>query len=459
MKQFGIVQNQKSGEEVAKVNRGRSHDDVRYWQGKVFRKPYRQGGEYREAADFSVRLQFAGRREYFNLGTPNRAAAAERVREIYRHLAANGWEATLSLYKPRPNTAAGGPVRTVGDFIETLRASETGNLQTFEDYVGRFRQIVAGIAGIESSPGRFDVLSGGRKAWLAKTDAVALSQITPEKIRAWKKVRLERAGSHRAKERSARVSANSTLRRAASLFAKRRLARAGLSSIDRPFAGVEFERRPSSRYRSTFDIAELTASAQAELGSEEFKVFLLAGFCGLRRGEIDTLEWSAFRWNQGVLRLEVTEHFGGKSEESIADVDVEAEVLAIFRGDHAQARGGFVIESPLSARHVTRYRHYRCKRTFRRLGAWLRTHGVTGRSPIHTLRKEFGSQVCDRLGVYAASQALRHSDIGVTTRYYLESKRRITPGLGPLLKQPQNVTPLAPGGNETPTGQPERANG
>jgi integrase len=185
----------------------------------------------------------------------------------------------------------------------------------------------------------------------------------------------------------------------------------------------------------------------------------LAGFCGLRRGEIDTLEWSAFRWDQAVLRLEVTEHFAGKSEESIADVDLEEEVLAIFRGHHALARSEFVVESPLPARHVTTYRHYRCRKTFRRLGAWLRSHGVVGKSPIHTLRKEFGSQVCDKLGVYAASQALRHSDIGVTTRYYLDSKRRITPGLGSLLKQPRNITELTGAGKDGPVGPPESAHG
>jgi hypothetical protein len=34
---------------------------------------------------------------------------------------------------------------------------------------------------------------------------------------------------------------------------------------------------------------------------------------GLRRDEIDKLGWSSFRWAQGVLRLELTEHFAGKT--------------------------------------------------------------------------------------------------------------------------------------------------
>jgi integrase len=453
------VRTEKCGQEMAKVARGYSHSDLRYWQDKVFRKRYLQDGSYRETADYSVRLQFAGRREYFNLGTPNKAAAAATARQIHQYLRANGWEATLAKYKPRPGQAVVGSITTVGEFVTALRSVETGNLQTFEDYAGRFYRIAAWVAGIETSARRFDVKGQGHTMWLAKVGAVLLSAVTPEKIQAWKQAQLLRAGQHRAKERSARVSVNSVLRRAASLFAKRRLERAGLTDIQNPFATVEYERRPSTRYRSTFDVAQVAAVAQMELGPEEYKAFLLAAFCGLRRGEIDALEWSAFRWDQSVLRLEVTEHFSGKGEESIADVALEEEVLAVFRGFHAAATSRYVIASAISARHVTTYRHYRCKRVFHRLSSWLRAHGVTGKSPIHTLRKEYGSQVCDRLGIYAASQALRHADIGVTARHYLETKRRITPGLGSLLKQPQNVTDLTSADRDGSVGQPESAHG
>jgi integrase len=167
--------------------------------------------------------------------------------------------------------------------------------------------------------------------------------------------------------------------------------------------------------------------------------FLLAAFAGLRRDEIDKLLWTAFRWEEGVLRLEASEHFAGKSAESLADVDLEDEILAIFRGYYAQARGRYVIESAITPRRATTYRHYRAERVFAQL-SWLRMHGVTANCPIHALRKEFGSQVADRLGIYAASTALRHSDI--TAQHYVEHKRRITPGLGSLLRLPQNITPL-----------------
>lgn len=53
-----------------------------------------------------------------------------------------------------------------------------------------------------------------------------------------------------------------------------------------------------------------------ELPAQELKIFLLASMAGLRRNEIDKLEWSAFRWEQSVLRIENSMHFQTKNERS-----------------------------------------------------------------------------------------------------------------------------------------------
>src|SRR5215475_7853958 len=42
----------------------------------------------------------------------------------------------------------------------------------------------------------------------------------------------------------------------------------------------------------------------------------------------------------------------------------------------------------------------------------------------------YGSQVCDRLGIYAASRALRRASVAVTAAHYLDKKSRVTSGLG-----------------------------
>jgi hypothetical protein len=75
---------------------------------------------------------------------------------------------------------------------------------------------------------------------------------------------------------------------------------------------------------------------------------------------------------------------------------------------------------------------YRCKETIKSLSDWLKEKGLKTK-PLHTLRKEFGSVVCDLHGIYAASLALGHTNIGFTARYYLDKKGRTTVGLGHLL--------------------------
>ena len=60
----------------------------------------------------------------------------------------------------------------------------------------------------------------------------------------------------------------------------------------------------------------------------------------------------------------------------------------------------------------------------RSLLSWLRAKGVVSKTPLHTLRKQFGSEIHARYGLLAASEALRHGGVGVTARHYIENKQR-----------------------------------
>ncbi len=115
-----------------------------------------------------------------------------------------------------------------------------------------------------------------------------------------------------------------------------------------PFSGIKAETVRVPRYRSTFNLAELLESAREELAlqyPEQYKIFLLGAMAGLRRNEIDVLPWSAFRFDEGVIRIETTEHYRPKSHNSEGDVRVDPELLEIFQGYYARRKGGFVIES------------------------------------------------------------------------------------------------------------------
>ena len=176
-------------------------------------------------------------------------------------------------------------------------------------------------------------------------------------------------------------------------------------------------------------IADMAARPDPKLGVRD------PGRAMLRR--LTRLEYNNTVRDLFGLRL-----FQPKSESSTGDIEVDPELMEVFRGFRANTKGDFVIESQNAARPDATYSHYRCEREFTALTKWLRAHGVTGNTPLHTLRKEYGSQMCAKHGIYAASHALRHADIAITSQHYLDKKRRATVGMGHLLARAENVVPL-----------------
>jgi integrase len=137
--------------------------------------------------------------------------------------------------------------------------------------------------------------------------------------------------------------------------------------------------------------------------------------------------------------LQATEFFRPKSRESEGDVLVDSELLEILRGYHARTRGEFVIESDCEPDPAAPYEHYRCHRDIVELISWLRSKGVVSRTPLHALRKEFGSQINARYGLTAAQEMLRHADIAVTAAHYVENKQQSVLGFGHLLKSEPTI--------------------
>jgi len=92
---------------------------------------------------------------------------------------------------------------------------------------------------------------------------------------------------------------NSIMRQAKSLFSPDLLAHVSFHKPDKlPLDGVPFYEWESQRYRSKIDIEALIQASLRELPQEQLKIFLLATMAGLRRNEIDKLQWSAFRWDE-----------------------------------------------------------------------------------------------------------------------------------------------------------------
>jgi integrase len=174
-----------------------------------------------------------------------------------------------------------------------------------------------------------------------------------------------------------------------------------------------------------------------------YLIFLLGVAAGLRRKEIDLLEWSAFRFKENTIRVEPTQFFHPKSQDSIAEIQVDPEVMSVFQEHHDKAKGTFVIASRRPPKTVTRGDYYRCQSYFDKLNAWLRSKGVNTQKPLHTLRKEYGSLINKMDGIHAASKALRHADISVTNNFYTDSRARVTPGLGKLFARKKSAKRLS----------------
>ena len=423
--------------------KGYAKTDIRFWMGVLFKPKYTDADRRIEAKNWSVRIQYQGNRRAFSLGTPNQAAAAARAKDIYLHLHANGWERTIARYRPEL-VAKKKQDATIGEFFSEVKAKADGNPKTIEGYCKSFRKIAADIMDIENTPKKFDYRSGGHQRWLEQVHSIPLATIGPNMVQAWKRSFLAKAGNDPVASRQAKVSVNFFLRQARNLFSPDVLRHLDIELPNPlPFTGIQFEPRQSLKYRSEFDIKKLIQTAKDSLSEHQpelFKIFLLAVMAGLRRKEIDLLEWGAFQWQHSCIRIEATRWFQPKSEDSIGDVQVDPEVLEIFRGYRARAIGGFVIESTRRPRLGVTYQYYRCQELFERLTIWLRENGVKDNKPLHVLRKEYGSQICAIHGIHAASRALRHADIRVTNEYYTDSRVRVTPEMGHLLKADSDVT-------------------
>jgi len=408
-----------------------SKSDLRYWERRVtFQTP--------ASRTYSAHIQHDRYRQWINFRTINKEQAAILARKFYDDVRSLGWDETLRRHKGAPAEARKANV-TVGQYLDAVKAASLLYHKTFESYATALRTIASDIHHLNSSR---------RSTWRSQVDSIKLATLSKETIETWANSFVKAAQETRnpLKEQSARTSVNSLIGRARSLFGEKVIARIkDLVELPSPlpFAGVKVEKAKVARYRASFDFLTLIQDAKTELATsepEEFKVFLLAAMAGLRRNEIDKLPWSAFRFEEGILRIEMTEHYRPKTSGSAGDIPLGTEMISIFRGYRAKADDEFVIESENEPDNGKPFEHYRCASVFTRLIGWLRSKGVISRTPLHTLRKEFGSQINAAYGLTAASEMLRHSDITITARHYIEGKRR--PSLDHLLKSERIIIPM-----------------
>ncbi len=439
---------------LAKIKRlPKTHQD--YWSSKLKKRSYQLDGKTVEIPTWQVRLFHLGRESWFNLDTANKATAAVKARDIYLHLISKGWSESLAKFKPDMEVSKDGC--TVGEFLDQVKAVSGLKPVTFEIYGRKFRSVVAGVFNIDGGKRKHDYVNGGHRAWLDKVRAVRLERLTPEKVNDWKVGQFKSASRNPLQLKRAHATVRSLLLSAKALFSddiKKHLTVRLPSPL--PFDGVALPEVGRHRYKSEINPALLLQQARRELAEgfqgegkplhprpELFKIALLALGAGLRRDEIDTLQWTQIKWDRNIIRIETTEHGSTKSADSEADVAVDPGLLEILRGYMPKPgkASQFVIESPIEPRpKATSYHHYRADRLFKQLIVWLRGKGITARNALHSLRKEFGSQICAQGGIYAASVALRHANITITRDHYLDQKTPVVFQVASLLQAKADET-------------------
>ena len=208
--------------EQADAKRTLSRTHVDYWKPRVFRRTYTQNNERREINDLYVRIQHGGRREFFALTTTNRDVAARKAVEIVTFLKANGWDATLSKFKPDAHGEAKVDV-TIGNFLSAVEGLRKLRPGTFANYRNCLRTIVAECFGIREKKGesKYDYRSGdetGNSKWTTRIDEIRIERFTPERVNVWKRERVGAAGHSPVAIAKAKRTVNSYIRCARSLF-------------------------------------------------------------------------------------------------------------------------------------------------------------------------------------------------------------------------------------------------
>jgi len=156
----------------------------------------------------------------------------------------------------------------------------------------------------------------------------------------------------------------------------------------------------------------IRANLRASCKHEAFKVLVLGLCAGLRRGEIDSLLWSQVNLKESHIVVKATDCFSPKSN-SIRKVPIDAEFVRLLKQWNTKSTGRFVVEGVVPKIESDSH-HHRAGRAHAELIQWLHAKGLTARTPLHSLRMEFGSVVCQKACVYGASRLLRRANIAIS---------------------------------------------
>lgn len=412
-----------------------SKADARYWaKGRRLIK-------WEGSPNYSFQVQFKRQRLAFSTRTANKEVAARVAAGIYADLVLLGVEAALAKHKPKP--AKMERVATVGEWIAAAEGVMSVKKATFTHYTRCLRKIVSEIIKVRKTKRRFGPRRGGAKAYRERVEEASLEVLSVTNIQLWRLAYVAKGKGEKEKS-SRRTSCNSTIANAASLFSERKVVKY-LPNLKlpepAPFKGVEFFEDQSTGYKSSIDPKQLLTKAQEDLAENDkpaFTAMLLALATGLRRSEIDSLQWDQVDLEQNRVNVERTSDSGLKTVDSRRHVPFDNRVAKFLKSLKEESSGKYVVPGDGRRRKNPRWgKHYRAEAAWGRLIGWLKANGVKARKPIHELRKELGALVTSAHGIYAASRILRHKRVSTTEKFYADLKEPPIVEVGAWLGDPR----------------------
>lgn len=417
-----------------------------YWKDRLFRNTYTGAdGNKVEIPEWYVRLRFDGETRRVRLHTAEKEAAAAEALSLSGRLSKEGWRA-VEMGQARLQAT-----ESIDSFCETYREVSKGLERpprdiSVDNYVRSLKQFAA-LAGVAT-----------------------LRQLRPEVIEGAREKYRRQA---RAKKRVASAIENTfakILRNSAACFSREMLValkRRGIV-VQNPFAdvkkGIEIKPvvplpesvlqriekevpvlRDGDASAADPSVLPFVASHRKKHGRkpqwraidfrqphpEAYVAVLLALKAGLRANEIDKARWSWFR-NDGkgwILTIAEEEDFtpkgGGQRSirlatdlyEAIAATRKDASIYMLgertARPSYSVADGVITVGPKKKSKE-----HYRRPEVLRTAALWLRLRGLKDASPLHRLRKQFGSTVATAHNLFVAQKYLGHSSPVVTAKHY-----------------------------------------
>jgi integrase len=385
-----------------------------------YRIPSKKGGKTIYTRDFYRRIARGGRQYYFRLG-PEKRQAEVISNEIDEFLKdpRNGIE--KAVLKFNPDSALKSDKTMISDIIrahEKIEPILELRHNVAQNYRGRLMWVVRRVnayrrrKSMEHSMPYEDSVEACSTTPISTLNERFISDL---KLAVVNDVRSGLAGQADAKRHIMSVMSD-----AKSVFSEAAKAEYKTMGIDlppnvEPFLRAKlFNRVSKKRYRlpePEIIKAIFKHSEDLKIHPNAYRIFLLAVGSGLRRDEIQHLEWSWIEDNNGTPRifLPVTEGFEqkGKGESYIELCPWAHKRLSSIgsKRDRGRVLAGTFTDGDRAGRYL-------CK--------WLRKFGLIRQKPIHELRMLYGSWVANRRGIFAAQKLLRHKDAQITSDHYAD---------------------------------------